>query len=64
MSSYITVSERALATEALRRQQAQGLSVLVGGFGVPVSYLNDLVDEELDHLDAKFRCQIRSISLS
>ncbi len=34
MSSYITVSERALAEEALRRHPGQDLSVLVGGLGL------------------------------
>jgi spermidine synthase len=34
MSSYITVSERALAEEALARHPGQGLSVLVGGLGL------------------------------
>jgi spermidine synthase len=34
MSSYITVSERALATEALARHPARDLSVLVGGLGL------------------------------
>jgi len=34
MSSYITVSERALAEEALARHPGHGLAVLVGGLGL------------------------------
>jgi spermidine synthase len=34
MSSYVTASERALASEALARHAAGGLSVLVGGLGL------------------------------
>ncbi len=37
MSSYNTVSERALASEALARHPGQGLSVLVGGLGLGYS---------------------------
>lgn len=52
MSSYITYSERALATIALKMHEADKLKVLVGGFGLGYTAREALLSERVDHLEA------------
>lgn len=52
MSSYITYSERALATIALKMHEAEKLKVLVGGFGLGYTAREALLSDRVDHLEA------------
>ena len=51
MSSYNTVSERALAEEALSRHSGRGLSVLVGGLGLGYTAATALSSERVARVD-------------
>jgi spermidine synthase len=51
MSSYITVSERALADEALARHPGRDLSILVGGLGLGYTAARVLESDRVQRLD-------------
>ncbi len=52
MSSYITYSERALATFALEMHKANKLRVLVGGFGLGYTAREVLLSDRVSHVEA------------
>lgn len=52
MSSYITYSERALATFALEMHEADKLKVLVGGFGLGYTAREALLSDRVGHVEA------------